>query len=87
MGIFLVCSKVCSEQFTFIGFYGLLQCDLKKVKKSCPLGPTKVVREEIRKLLYLALRNICQKWYMSIRDWKAALNRFSIEFEDRVPQQ
>ena len=24
---------------------------------------------------------------MPIRDWKAALNRFSIEFEDRVPQQ
>jgi hypothetical protein len=30
MGIFLVCSKVCSEQFAFIAFYGLLQCDLKK---------------------------------------------------------
>jgi hypothetical protein len=24
---------------------------------------------------------------MPIRDWKAALNRFSIEFEDRVPHQ
>jgi putative transposase len=35
----------------------------------------------------LALRNISQKWNMPIRDWKAALNRFSIEFEDRVPQQ
>jgi putative transposase len=23
---------------------------------------------------------------MPIRDWKAALNRFAIQFEDRVPQ-
>jgi hypothetical protein len=32
----------------------------------------------------LALRNISQKWNMPIPDWKAALNRFSIEFEGRV---
>jgi putative transposase len=43
--------------------------------------------ESLIKLFYLALRNISQKWSMPIRDWKAALNRFSIEFEDRVPQQ
>jgi putative transposase len=43
--------------------------------------------EALSKLFYLALRNISQKWNMPIRDWKAALNRFSIEFEDRVPQQ
>jgi transposase-like protein len=24
---------------------------------------------------------------MPIRDWKAALNRFTIQFEDRMPQQ
>jgi len=28
-GIFLVCSKVCSEQFAFIGFYGVLLGYLK----------------------------------------------------------
>lgn len=37
------------------------------------------------KLLYLAIRNISQKWRRPIRDWKAALNRFVIMFEDRVP--
>ena len=37
------------------------------------------------KLLYLAIRNISQKWSRPIRDWKAALNRFAIMFEDRVP--
>jgi len=36
------------------------------------------------KLLYLALRNISQNWTMPVHDWKAALNRFSIQFEDRM---
>ena len=38
------------------------------------------------KLFYLALKNISQKWTMPIRDWKAALNRFTIEFGDRIAQ-
>ena len=29
-----------------------------------------------------ALHNISRKWTMPIRDWKAALNRFTIEFGD-----
>jgi putative transposase len=36
------------------------------------------------KLFYLALRNISQKCSMPIRDWKAALTRFTIEFGDRL---
>jgi putative transposase len=42
--------------------------------------------EALMKLLYLALRNISKKWTMPIRDWKAALNRFTIQFEERLPQ-
>ncbi|MFA7268476.1 MAG: IS256 family transposase [Sterolibacterium sp.] len=42
--------------------------------------------EALLKLFYLALRNISQKWTMPIRDWKAALNRFTIQFEERIPQ-
>ena len=42
--------------------------------------------EALLKLFYLALRNISQKWTMPIRDWKAALTRFTIQFEDRIPQ-
>lgn len=38
------------------------------------------------KLFYLALRNISKKWTTPIRDWKAALNRFTIQFESRLPQ-
>ena len=42
--------------------------------------------DALMKLFYLALRNISQKWTMPIRDWKAALNRFTIQFEERIPQ-
>lgn len=41
--------------------------------------------EALTKLFYLALRNISQRWTMPIRDWKAALTRFTIQFEDRMP--
>ena len=41
--------------------------------------------EALLKLLYLALGKIARKWTMPIRDWRAALNRFAIEFEGRVP--
>ncbi len=34
------------------------------------------------KLVYLAIQNASKKWTMSLRDWRAAMNRFSIEFED-----
>jgi len=37
------------------------------------------------KLLYLALQNIARKWTMPIKEWKAALKRFAIIFEDRMP--
>ena len=40
--------------------------------------------EALLKLFYLALRNISKKWTMPIRDWKAALTRFTIEFGDRL---
>jgi putative transposase len=37
------------------------------------------------KLFYLALMNISRKWTMPIQNWKGALNRFTIMFEDRMP--
>jgi putative transposase len=41
--------------------------------------------EAVLKLLYLALRNIEKRWAMPVQNWKAALNRFAILYEDRVP--
>ncbi len=37
-----------------------------------------------RKVVYLAIMDASKKWTMPIRNWKAALNRFMIEFEDRI---
>ena len=42
--------------------------------------------EALIKLYYLALRNISKKWTMPIQNWKAALNRFTIMFDERMPQ-
>ncbi len=36
------------------------------------------------KVAYLALRSVSKKWTMPIRNWKPALNRFTIEFGERV---
>jgi putative transposase len=55
---------------------------LRKVTKNRGSFPSD---EAATKLLYLALNNIAKKWTMPIRDWKAALNRFTILFEGRMP--
>jgi transposase-like protein len=36
------------------------------------------------KVVFLAIQNAAKKWTMPIHNWKAALNRFIIEFGDRV---
>lgn len=55
---------------------------LRKIIKNRGSFPTD---ESALKLLYLALQNISRKWTMPIKEWKAALNRFAILFEDRMP--
>ncbi|HEX5363552.1 MAG TPA: IS256 family transposase [Gallionella sp.] len=57
---------------------------LRKITKNRGSFPND---EALLKLFYLALNNISKRWTMPIRDWKSALNRFTIQFEDRMPQQ
>ncbi len=59
-----------------------LNMSLRKVTKNRGSFPTD---EAMLKLLYLALKNIAKKWTLPIRDWKAAMNRFTILFEGRMP--
>lgn len=40
--------------------------------------------ESALKLVFLALQAAAKKWTMPIHNWKAALNRFIIEFGDRI---
>mgnify|MGYP001025851757 CR=1 FL=1 len=59
-----------------------LNMSLRKVTKNRGSFPNDAA---MCKRLYLALHNIAKKWTMPIRDWKAALNQFSIIFEGRLP--
>ena len=55
---------------------------LRKVLKNHRCFPTD---ESVMKVIYLALQNLSRKWTMPIKNWKGALNRFAIEFEERFP--
>lgn len=65
------------------------------IESSVNMGLRKLIKnrgsfpsgEALLKLFYLALCNISKLWTMPIRDWKTALNRFTIHFEGRLPQR
>jgi len=54
---------------------------IRKVIKKRKLFPTD---DSARKVIYLAIQEASRKWTMPIHNWKAAMNRFMIEFEDRL---
>ena len=54
---------------------------IRKATKNRKLFPND---NSAKKVVYLAIREASKKWSMPIRDWKSALNRFMIEFEDRL---
>ena len=59
-----------------------LNRSLRKISKNRGVFPN---QESLLKLYYLALERIAKNWTMPIYNWCAALNRFVIEFGDRVP--
>jgi putative transposase len=54
---------------------------IRKVIKKRKLFPHD---DAARKVVYLAIKDASKKWTMPIRNWRAAMNRFMIEFEDRL---
>ena len=40
--------------------------------------------DSAKKVVYLTIQEASKRWTMPIRNWKPALNRFSIEFGERV---
>jgi putative transposase len=54
---------------------------IRKAVKKRKLFPTD---DSAMKVIYLAIREASKNWTMPIRNWKLALNRFMIEFEDRL---
>lgn len=59
-----------------------LNRSLRKISKNRGVFPN---LDSLFKLYYLALERIVKKWTMPIHNWCGALNRFVIEFGDRVP--
>jgi len=57
---------------------------LRKITKNRGSFPND---EALAKLFYLALMNISKKWTMPLHNWKAALNRYSIQFDNRMPNR
>jgi putative transposase len=56
---------------------------LRKVLKTRASFPND---EAAIKLIYLALRNIVQRWTMPVQNWKQAMSQFMIQFEQRFTQ-
>lgn len=56
-----------------------LNHSLRKILKTRGAFPTD---DAVTKLIYLAMRNIAKKWTRPLKDWKAALNQFSLMFPE-----
>ena len=54
---------------------------IRKAIKKRKLFPTD---DSAKKVIYLAIQDASKRWTMPIRNWKLVLNRFMIEFEDRL---
>lgn len=60
-----------------------LNRSLRKISKNRGVFPH---QESLLKLYYMALERIAKKWTMPVHNWSEALNRFAIEFGDRMPR-
>jgi putative transposase len=56
---------------------------LRKISKNRGVFPN---QESVLKLYWLALERIAKKWTMPVHNWSEALNRFALEFGDRMPR-
>ena len=56
---------------------------LRKSIKTRKLFPTD---DSVYKLIYLVIQQASRRWTMPIHHWKQALNRFSIDFPERMPK-
>lgn len=54
---------------------------IRKATKQRKVFPTD---DAAMKVVYLAIQSAAKKWTMPIRNWKPALNRFMIDFDDRL---
>jgi putative transposase len=55
---------------------------IRKFTRNRKIYPNK---ESALKLVYMAISEASKRWTMPIRNWNAAINRFAIEYEGRLP--
>lgn len=65
----------------FWGDYQSLNSVIRMAVKERKLFPTD---ESAKKVIYLAIQAASKKWTMPIRNWKLAMTRFMILFEERL---
>lgn len=58
-----------------------LHRQFRKVSKSKSLFPND---DALKKMLYLAYRDLSKKWTMPVRNWAVVISNFSIYFKDRL---
>lgn len=61
-----------------------INSSIRKVIKTRKIFPND---SSVFKVIYLAIENISKRWTMPIRNWTDALNRFEIEYGDRLHQE
>ncbi|CNF46062.1 transposase [Yersinia pseudotuberculosis] len=54
---------------------------IRQAIKKCKVFPTD---DSVRKVIYLAIRDVSKKWSMPIQNWRLAMSCFIIEFGDRL---
>jgi transposase-like protein len=64
-----------------ISLHTLVHRQFRKVTKTRSLFPND---DALKKMLYLAYRDLSKKWTMPIRNWAVVLSNFSIIFEERL---
>lgn len=67
----------------FTGTFAIesLNSVIRKATKKRKVFPTD---ESALKVVYLATQAAAEKWTMPIQNWKQAMNRFAIEFEEQL---
>lgn len=78
--IFAYSAQICKAIYTTNAIESLNNVIRKAIKKRKHFPSD----EAATKVVYLAIQNASKKWSMPIRNWKPALNRFMIDFEERL---
>lgn len=61
-----------------------INSSIRKVIKNRKIFPND---NSVFKVIYLAIKDVSKRWTMPVRNWSEALNRFEIEFGDRLHPQ